>query len=64
VVRANTCVEATMEIIICNLLVQGPWYIYSRGLPSLDSVGEDAPNSWEVWNPRELGGLAGGGTSP
>lgn len=24
VVRANTCVEATMEIIICNLLVQGP----------------------------------------
>lgn len=31
--------------------------MYSRGLPSLNSVREDAPNSGETWGPREWGGL-------
>jgi hypothetical protein len=33
--------------------------IYIRGLPGLTSVGEDIPNPWETWSPREWGGLVG-----
>jgi hypothetical protein len=32
-------------------------HIYSRGLPGLASVKEDAPNIQETWGPREWGGL-------
>jgi len=40
-------------------LIRGPWHIYSRGLPSLGSVREDAPNPQETEGPRKFRGLAG-----
>jgi hypothetical protein len=38
-----------------------PQNIYSRGLPGLDSVREDAPNPQETRGPKEWGGLVGWG---
>jgi hypothetical protein len=44
-------------------LVQGPWHMYSRGLPGLTSVGEEALKPRESWGPREGGSMVvdGGG---
>jgi hypothetical protein len=36
-----------------------PRHIYSRGLPGLASVREDAPNPRETWDPRDCRGLMG-----
>jgi hypothetical protein len=41
-----------------------PRPICSRGLPCLDSVGEDAPNPVETSCPMERGMLPGEGESP
>lgn len=30
-----------------------PWHIYSRELPSLGSMREYLPNSWETWGSKE-----------
>ena len=36
-----------------HALGQGPWNIYSRGLPCLSSVGKDVSNPIETWYSRE-----------
>jgi hypothetical protein len=41
-------------------LIGSPWHIYSRGLPGLDSVREDAPNPPEIWTLGGLGQFGGG----
>ena len=45
------------DIKIAYTTGQGPWHIYSRGLPGLASVGEDVPNPQETWGPRDRGFL-------
>jgi hypothetical protein len=40
-------------------LIWGPQYIYSRGMPGLDLVREDATNPQETGNSREFRGLVG-----
>jgi hypothetical protein len=42
-------------------LIWGPQHIYSRGLPGLGSVREDAPYIQETRSPREWSGLVGWG---
>lgn len=39
-----------------TVLVPCPWHIYSSGLLSMGSVGEDVPNTRENWGPRDRGG--------
>jgi hypothetical protein len=36
-----------------HVLLCGPWHLWNRGLPWLNSVGEDVPNPVEIWCPRE-----------
>jgi len=40
-------------------LIWSPQHVYSRRLPGLDSVREDALNSQEIGGPRKFRGLVG-----